>query len=131
MGNPLHILVVEDNPINQKLLSLMLKQFGYTCVIAADGKIGVEEYRKGSFDAVLMDIQMPVMDGFEATAAIRAHENANGGHIPIIAVTAHVMPGYREKCLGNGMDNYLAKPFKMQELKEIITETMQQRNAAS
>ena len=63
MVNPLHVLVVEDNPVNQKLLGLMLKQFGYTSVMAANGKIGLDEYRKGGFDVILMDIQMPVMDG--------------------------------------------------------------------
>ncbi|MEW6593904.1 MAG: response regulator [Thermodesulfobacteriota bacterium] len=128
MVNPLRILVVEDNPVNQKLLSLMLQQFGYSSVIAGNGKTGLDEYLNGRFDLILMDIQMPVMDGFEATAAIRARENETGGHVPIIAVTAHVMPGYREKCLENGMDNYLAKPFKMQELKDIIAETLQQAN---
>lgn len=130
MVNPLHILVVEDNPVNQKLLGLMLKQFGYTSVVAANGKIGLAEYLRGGFDVILMDIQMPVMNGFEATAAIRDHESKTGGHTPIIAVTAHVMPGYREKCLQNGMDNYLAKPFKMQELKNIIAETLDQIDTA-
>ena len=131
MVNPLRILVVEDNPVNQKLLSLMLQPFGYTSVVAENGRIGYERYLAGEFDLILMDIQMPVMDGFEATAAIRAREDeAGGGHIPIIAVTAHVMPGYREQCLARGMDNYIPKPFKMQELKEIITNTLQQRNVA-
>jgi CheY-like chemotaxis protein len=130
MVNPLRILVVEDNPVNQKLLGLMLQQFGYTSAIAANGKIGFELYEKGPFDLILMDIQMPVMDGFEATAAIRERERESGGHIPIIAVTAHVMPGYREKCLAAGMDNYIPKPFKMQELKDIIAETLQQTNIA-
>jgi len=129
MVNPLRILVVEDNPVNQKLLSLMLQQFGYASVIAENGKLGFEQYQAGGFDLILMDIQMPVMDGFEATTAIRTHEGTTGGHIPIIAVTAHVMPGYREKCLQNGMDNYLPKPFKMQDLKKIINNTLQQTNA--
>lgn len=130
-GPCLHILVVEDNPVNQKLLSLMLQQFGHTSIIAPNGKIGVELYEKTSFDLVLMDIQMPIMDGFEATAAIRDKEKNTGSHVPIIAVTAHVMPGYREKCLENGMDNYIPKPFKMQELKDVITETLQQTKTAS
>jgi len=129
MASPLHILVVEDNPVNQKLLVLMLRQFGYTSDIAENGKVGLELYAMNSYDMILMDIQMPHMDGFEATAAIRAGETTTGKHIPIIAVTAHVMPGYREKCLTSGMDNYLAKPFRMQDLKDVILETLQQTNA--
>ena len=131
MTPSLRILVVEDNPVNQKLLSLMLRQFGYLSDIAPNGKDGLDLYAKNEYDLILMDIQMPIMDGFETTAIIRTEERETGNHIPIIAVTAHVMPGYRERCLAGGMDNYLAKPFKMQDLKDIITETLQQTNVSN
>jgi len=75
-----------------------------------------------------MDVQMPGMNGFEATATIRELEKPTGNHVPIIAVTAHVMPGYKEECLKAGMDNYLSKPFRMQELFAIIDETLAQLN---
>ena len=109
----------------------MLEQFGHTAEVAENGKVGVEMFSRNRYDLILMDIQMPVMDGFEATAAIRTIEKKNGRRVPIIAVTAHVLPGYKEKCLAGGMDNYLPKPFKLHELKESIDQTLSQTNAPS
>jgi len=124
----MNILVAEDNPVNQKLLRLMLEMHGHHVRVTADGKEAVAVYQKEEIDLILMDVQMPGMNGFEATATIRELEKNTGRHVPIIAVTAHVMPGYKDECLKAGMDNYLAKPFRMQELCGIIEETLAQLN---
>jgi signal transduction histidine kinase/CheY-like chemotaxis protein len=116
----LHILLAEDNVINQKLATSMLCKRGHTVVLAQNGKEAVDALKKESFDLVLMDIQMPEMDGYEATAAIRKKEKVGGKHIPIIAMTAHAMKGDRERCLEAGMDGYVSKPIKAQELFEVI-----------
>lgn len=126
--SPLQVLVVEDNLTNQKVICAMLKKKGHTPVIANNGKKGVELYQNQEFDLVLMDIQMPEMNGFDATKAIREIEQQTGKHVPIIAVTAHAMKGYREECLEAGMNNYIAKPVSFQGLFEIINETL---NAAA
>jgi polar amino acid transport system substrate-binding protein len=108
------ILVVEDNPTNQKVIVLFLKKFGCTVDLAVNGEEAVAAAGKTEFDAILMDCQMPVMDGFEATAQIRQ----NGGrHVPIIALTANAMDGERERCLTAGMDDYLSKPVRAEELR--------------
>ena len=120
----MNILVAEDNPVNQKLLRLMLEMHGHHVRVTADGQEAVAVYESEEVDLVLMDVQMPGMNGFEATTTIRDLEKNTGRHVPIIAVTAHVMPGYKEECLNAGMDNYLAKPFRMQELFAIIEETL-------
>ncbi len=115
----LKILLAEDSPINQRLAIGLLERKGHRVVVASDGKVAVEKFRGESFDLVLMDVQMPEMDGFEATRAIREAE----GHerrVPIIAMTAHAMKGDRERCLEAGMDAYLAKPIRASELYEII-----------
>ena len=122
----MNILVAEDNPVNQKLLRLMLEMHGHHVRVTADGQEAVAVYESEEIDLVLMDVQMPGMNGFEATTTIRDLEKNTGRHVPIIAVTAHVMPGYKEECLKAGMDNYLAKPFRMQELFAIIDETLVQ-----
>jgi signal transduction histidine kinase/ActR/RegA family two-component response regulator len=124
----MNILVAEDNPVNQKLLRLMLEMHGHHVRITADGQEAVAVYESEEVDLILMDVQMPGMNGFEATTTIRDLEKNTGRHVPIIAVTAHVMPGYKEECLNAGMDNYLAKPFRMQELFAIIEETLAQLN---
>jgi two-component system sensor histidine kinase/response regulator len=121
----LHILLAEDNPVNQKLAMNLLKKRGYTVVAAWNGKEAVALFEKGKFDAVLMDVQMPEMDGFEATAAIRDKEKDSGGHIPIIAMTAHAMAGDREKCLDAGMDGYVSKPIQVPKLIEAIENLME------
>ena len=115
----LKILLAEDSPMNQRLASGLLERKGHRVVVAADGKQAVEMFQRESFDLVLMDVQMPEMDGFEATVAIRAAED-RGRHVPIIAMTAHAMKGDRELCLEAGMDDYLAKPIRASELYKII-----------
>ncbi|HIJ89910.1 MAG: response regulator [Desulfobulbaceae bacterium] len=124
----MNILIAEDNPVNQMLLRLMLEMQGHHVQVTVDGKEAVAIYQSEKIDLIMMDVQMPGMNGFEATTIIRELEKCTGRHVPIIAVTAHVMPGYREECLSVGMDNYLAKPFRMQELFGIIEETLAQCN---
>jgi two-component system, sensor histidine kinase and response regulator len=114
----LHVLVAEDNAINQRLLLRLLEKLGHTAVVTSNGQEAVEMYEAGAFDLVLMDIQMPVMDGLAATAAIRERESQHSGRrrLPIVAVTAYAMRGDRERCLAAGMDEYLPKPIKLENL---------------
>ena len=93
-----------------------LEKQGYTVDAATDGRQAVAKVKAGNFDLILMDVQMPEIDGFEATAAIREMEKAKGGHIQIIAMTAHALKGDRERCLAAGMDGYISKPFRPEEL---------------
>ena len=102
--------------MNRKVAIGLLEKRGHHVTAVVNGKEAVEAWRDADFDAILMDVQMPEMDGFEATAAIRKLEEENGSHIPIIAITAHAMKGDREKCLESGMDNYVSKPFRPVEL---------------
>lgn len=115
-----HILVAEDRPENQNVLLGMLEKAGYTAQAVSNGHEALRALETGSFDAVLMDIQMPGMNGAEAMAAIRANESASAPRLPIIAVTAHAMPGDRERCLEAGADDYLAKPIRYQELFDAL-----------
>jgi len=117
---PLRILVAEDTPFNQKYISRLLTRWGFVPTIVNNGRLALEALGKGTFDIVLMDIQMPEMDGFEATAAIRENEKQTGNHIPIIAMTAHAMKGDRERCIEAGMDSYVAKPISQDKLFETI-----------
>lgn len=114
----LKILVVEDNPVNQKLAMKMLEKRGHRVVVAENGREALEIYENEWVDLILMDVQMPEMDGFEATRAIR--EKESGGHVPIVAMTAHAMKGDRERCLEAGMDDYVSKPVKAEELFSAI-----------
>jgi signal transduction histidine kinase/CheY-like chemotaxis protein len=114
-GAGLCILLVEDNPVNQRLALALLKRRGYTVQLAENGQLAIDALRNGRFDAVLMDMQMPVMDGLEATRRIRAHE-AGASRVPIIAMTANAMTGDRERCVDAGMDDYIAKPINANEL---------------
>ena len=118
----LRILVAEDNRTNQVLILRLLEKYGHKVTLASDGLQAVLRTGEQDFDLVLMDIQMPEMDGFEATAAIRKRETATGVHIPIVAVTAHAMAGYREECLSHGMDGYLTKPIQTEELLEVLSQ---------
>ncbi|MDR3620583.1 MAG: response regulator [Paludisphaera borealis] len=117
----LRVLLVEDNPVNQKVASAMLEQLGHRVTIADDGRAGVEAYLAGSFDLVLMDIQMPEMDGFEALASIRDVDDGRGGRTPVVALTAHSMPRDQERCLEAGFDGYLSKPIRRDELEALAT----------
>jgi CheY-like chemotaxis protein/HPt (histidine-containing phosphotransfer) domain-containing protein len=112
----LQILLAEDHPVNQKLAVRMLTKHGHRVVVASSGKEVLHVLERQGFDLVLMDVQMPEMSGFEATAAIRAKEQSAGGHLPIIAMTAHAMKGDRERCLEAGMDGYISKPIRAEEL---------------
>jgi len=111
LSHRLRILVAEDNPVNQELAVHLLERRGHTVTVAENGKQALSMIEKHRFDLVLMDVQMPQMGGLEATQAIRERERTSGGHIPIIAMTAHAMRGDREKCLAAGMDAYIAKPL--------------------
>jgi CheY-like chemotaxis protein len=112
----LHILVAEDNVVNQRLIVRLLEKQGHTVMVAGNGKEAFDALRKETFDLVLMDIQMPEMDGLQATRSIREMEEKTGGHIPIIALTAYAMKGDRERCIEAGMDDYISKPIQTQEL---------------
>jgi PAS domain S-box-containing protein len=116
----LNILLAEDNPINQKLAVKMVEAKGHKVVVADNGKVALEKLEKQSFDMILMDIQMPEMDGYEAIAKIREKETISGSHIPIIAMTAHAMKGDREKCIESGADEYISKPINRAELYRLI-----------
>ena len=115
----LRILLVEDNPANQKLAAYILEERGHTIDIAGDGLQAVGMVPQKRYDVVLMDVQMPGMDGLEATATIRARENGSR-RVPIIAMTAHAMKGDRERCLAVGMDGYLAKPINGHEMIALV-----------
>jgi CheY-like chemotaxis protein len=117
---PLRILLAEDNPVNQRVARALLQRWGYTVSCANNGIEAVRLLDEQTFDLVLMDVQMPEMNGFEATAAIRAREAGTGQHLPVIAMTAHAMKGDRENCLQAGMDAYVSKPIKPDLLAETI-----------
>jgi signal transduction histidine kinase/CheY-like chemotaxis protein len=112
----LRILLAEDNPVNQMVASRLLEKMGHTVMVVGNGREAVMMLEKQEFGLVLMDVQMPEMDGFETTRVIREKEAATGKHIPIIAMTAHAMKGDRERCLAAGMDGYIAKPIRPAEL---------------
>jgi len=120
--NPLHILLVEDNPVNQLLALRILEKRGHSVVAACDGAEALAAFAREAFDLVLMDIQMPGIDGFAATAVIRQKEAGTGAHVPIVALTAHALEGDRERCLSAGMDAYLSKPIQAQKLFQIVDE---------
>lgn len=122
----LHILIAEDNPINQKLAVRLLQKQGYTSAVANNGREAVEAWARQPFDAILMDMMMPEMDGLEATLAIREREKTTGAHIPIIAITANAMVGDREKCLAAGMDEYVSKPVDVTKLYEALNRLTRQ-----
>ena len=116
----LRLLLAEDNPINQRLAVRLLEKRGHTVVVANTGREALAVLATQQFDVVLMDVEMPEMDGHEATAAIRATEQTTGRHIPIVAMTAHAMKGAREQCLAAGMDSYVSKPIQPTALFEAV-----------
>ena len=122
-SRPLRILLAEDNPVNQLVASRILEKRGHVVVVVNNGREAVEALEPGAtapFQVVLMDVQMPEMDGLDATAAIRAREKSSGGHIPIVAMTAHAMEGDRDRCLKAGMDGYVIKPVEAGRLVESV-----------
>lgn len=119
-ARPLRVLLVDDNPVNRRLGAKILEMQNHTVILADNGRQAVELHEKDSFDLILMDVQMPDMNGFEATAVIRERELLAGKRTPIIAMTARAMKGDREECIRAGMDDYVSKPFKANELFEVI-----------
>jgi CheY-like chemotaxis protein len=116
----LHVLLAEDNAVNQTLAIRLLEKRGHTVMVAGTGTAALELLNTQEFDVILMDIQMPEIDGLSATAAIRERERRRGGHIPIIAMTANAMVGDKETYLASGMDGYVSKPINAQELFALI-----------
>jgi two-component system sensor histidine kinase/response regulator len=114
------ILLAEDNVVNQRLAVRLLEKWGYQVEVVGTGQAALAALARHPFDLVLMDVQMPDLDGFETTAAIRARERVTGVHLPIIALTAHAMSGDHERCLAVGMDAYLTKPLKADDLEAAI-----------
>ncbi|MFN8091586.1 MAG: response regulator [Vicinamibacteria bacterium] len=125
----LHVLVAEDNAVNQQVASGLLEHAGHVPAVATNGREVLSLLENESFDLVLMDVQMPEMDGLAATAAIREREREKGGHLPIVALTAHAMKGDAEKCLAAGMDGYLTKPLQLRELEREIARVLDGREA--
>jgi two-component system sensor histidine kinase/response regulator len=123
-GEALRVLLAEDNSVNQRVATLLLGKQGHSVTVANDGAAALIALAEQDFDLVLMDVQMPGMDGLEATASIRAQEAISGRHMPIIALTACAMPGDRARFLAGGMDSYIAKPIRPQELFETIAGVM-------
>jgi signal transduction histidine kinase/CheY-like chemotaxis protein len=119
-GANLHILLAEDNLFNQRVALGLLSRLGHTVEIADNGALAVEKFSRGEFDIVLMDVQMPEMDGFRATSMIRQLQSETGKFTPIVAMTAHAMTGDREKCLESGMDDYLSKPISRADLLSVL-----------
>ena len=119
-GRPLRILLAEDNAVNQKVAARLLEKQGHSVEVTSNGTEALAAFMRDAFDLILMDVQMPVMNGYDATQAIRAAERGSGRHIPIVALTAHAMKGDREICLKAGMDDYLGKPIHFRELVAVL-----------
>lgn len=118
------ILVAEDNEANQFLIKAITRTEDWDITMVDDGEKAVEEYKNGEFDLILMDVQMPVMDGYEATRIIRSLEEGKKMHTPIIALTAYAMKSDKDQCIEAGMDDYISKPFKRQQFIDIIRNTL-------
>ncbi len=125
------ILLAEDNVVNQRVATRLLEKRGHRVLVASNGEEAVEIWKRNDIDLVLMDVQMPRMSGYEATAAIRDLERQNGRSTPIVAVTAHAISGDREKCLDSGMDEYVTKPIRMEELTAAIRRALELRPRVS
>ena len=114
------VLLAEDGRVNQMVATNLLEDRGHSVVLADDGQIAVDIHEKETLDAILMDVQMPHLDGYAATRVIRKREETTGKHVPIIAMTANAMKGDREKCLEAGMDDYVPKPVRSKELFSVL-----------
>jgi two-component system sensor histidine kinase/response regulator len=130
-ARPLRVLVAEDNPTNQTLVAALLKQKGHQVSIVGNGRQAADRAVSEAFDLILMDVQMPEMSGLEATAIVREHERTTGRHTPIIALTARAMAGDREQCLAAGMDGYVSKPLRSEELFSAIDAVVSERPASA
>ncbi len=119
-GKALRILLADDNIVNQKLTSRLLEKRGHTIILASDGNEAMSLLERERVDLVLMDLQMPGMDGFQVTAAIREQEKATGARLPVFAITAYALKGDKERCLNAGMDGYIAKPIRANELYAVV-----------
>jgi CheY-like chemotaxis protein len=124
------ILLAEDNPVNRRIALMMLKKLGYSADVAQNGLEAVEAVKDTSYDIVLMDCQMPILDGYQATGRIREHFGASRGPV-IIALTANAMAGDRAKCVNAGMDDYLTKPLVLGTLKEMLEQWVEGANQVS
>jgi CheY-like chemotaxis protein len=116
------LLLVEDNILNQKLIFLNLIKYGFKIDVANNGQEAVDKFRERKYNLILMDLMMPLMDGLEATREIRNIESVNGGHTPIVGLTANTYDADREKCLASGMDEFMTKPFDIEIFQSIIKE---------
>ncbi len=125
----LHILLAEDGLVNQEVAAGLLEMQGHTVEVAETGRKALEALERSAFDLVLMDLEMPEMDGMEAAAAIRDRERTSGGHVPIVAMTAHALMGFRERCLQAGMDDFITKPIKPEELYRVVREAATRQTA--
>ena len=128
----LRVLLVEDNPVNQMLVTRLLRKKGHLVEVAGNGHEALSALQKEGYDLVFMDVQMPEMDGLEATAAIREQERQRGEEhtLPIIALTAHAMKGDEDRCLAAGMNGYLSKPIRPEELDAILQKYLMSRMEA-
>ena len=125
----LHILLADDERINRILAAGLLKQQGWRVSEVENGRQALEAMTGNNFDLVLMDLEMPEIDGLEVTRRFREQEIATGNHLPIIAITAHAITGYREQCLAAGMDDYLSKPFELDKLLRMIARLVPEAGA--
>jgi len=130
-GKFLKILLAEDNPVNQTLAVRLLEKHGHHIILARNGHEALEQIEKETFDLILMDVQMPELDGLQATRAIREKEKATGAHLPIVAMTAYAMQGDQERCLAAGMDGYVSKPINVKELFAVIQSILESSRVAS
>ena len=126
----LEVLLAEDNAVNQRLATRLLEKRGHRVTVVSNGREAVELLERSSFDLVLMDVQMPLLDGIAATTLIREREKGTGAHQPIVALTAYAVNGDQERCLAAGMDGYLAKPIRPEELDALL-QTCGSRRAGS
>ncbi|TMQ54545.1 MAG: response regulator [Candidatus Eisenbacteria bacterium] len=129
-SRPLRVLVAEDNAVNRTLVVQLLKKRGHRATVTGNGREALAALEREEFDVALMDVQMPELDGFEATAEIRARERTSGRHLPIVAMTAHAMKGDRERCVAAGMDGYVSKPIDRRKLYETVERLARSKAAA-
>ncbi len=130
LGDGRRVLAAEDNAVNKKLIGRLLEKAGFVADVVDNGRQAVEAVARVDYDAVLMDCQMPEMDGYQAAAAIRRAESGQSRRVPIIALTASAMESDRERCLAAGMDDYLTKPIKPSELADVLARWIPRRHRA-